>query len=167
MELDSRKKSIHDRMIRSNSFDTQEVREIGRKKAGESRGIPIWWMSSRWKERNAKTRRDRSCEGENLCQSEEGASAWDRQLCLGQWQWKRKGWRQSHEIQRERKESRRTNETPSRGEEEDEEGEPAIERRREYTVFGFDLGEREEQVFCHSSDLALAMTDKARREAEM
>ena len=29
------------------------------------------------------------------------------------------------------------------GEEEDEEGEPAIERRKEYTVFGFDLGQRE------------------------
>ena len=30
------------------------------------------------------------------------------------------------------------------GEEEDEEDEPAIERRRECTDFGFDLGEREE-----------------------
>ena len=29
------------------------------------------------------------------------------------------------------------------GEEEDEEGEPAIWRRKEYTVFGFDLGPRE------------------------
>ena len=34
------------------------------------------------------------------------------------------------------------------GEEEDEEAGPAIERRREYTVLGFDLGEREEQVVC-------------------
>ena len=41
MELDSRKKSRRDRMMRSNSFDTQEVREIGRKEAGESRGFPI------------------------------------------------------------------------------------------------------------------------------
>ena len=49
----------------------------------------------------------------------------------------------------------------------DEEGDPAIERRREYTVFGFDSGEREEQVVCHASALALAMTDEARREAEM
>ena len=49
------------------------------------------------------------------------------------------------------------------GEEEDEEGEPAIERRRECT----DLDEREEQVVCHASALALAMTDEARREAEM
>ena len=31
MELDSRNKSRHDRIMRSNSFDTQEVREIGRK----------------------------------------------------------------------------------------------------------------------------------------
>ena len=53
------------------------------------------------------------------------------------------------------------------GEEEDEEGEPAIERRREYTDLGLDLGEREEQVVCHASALALAMTDEARREAEM
>ena len=41
MELDSRKKRRRDRMIRSNSFDMQEVREIGRKEAGESRGFPI------------------------------------------------------------------------------------------------------------------------------
>ena len=33
-----------DRMMRSNSFDTQEVREIGQKEAGESRGFPILWM---------------------------------------------------------------------------------------------------------------------------
>ena len=32
------------------------------------------------------------------------------------------------------------------GEKEDEKEEPATERRREYTVFGIDLGEREEQV---------------------
>ena len=31
-------------MMRSNSFDTQEVREIGRKKERESRSIPILWM---------------------------------------------------------------------------------------------------------------------------
>ena len=51
------------------------------------------------------------------------------------------------------------------GEEEHEEGEPAIQRRREYTVLRLDLCEREEQVVCHVS--ALAMTDEARREAEM
>ena len=44
MELDSRKKSRRDRMMRSKGFDTQEVGEIGRKEAGESRGIPILWM---------------------------------------------------------------------------------------------------------------------------
>ena len=53
------------------------------------------------------------------------------------------------------------------GEEEDEEDEPAIERRRECTDLGLDLGEREEQVVCHASVLALVMTDEARREAEM
>ena len=44
MELDSRKKRRRDRMMRSNSFDTQEVREIGRKEAGESGGFPILYM---------------------------------------------------------------------------------------------------------------------------
>ena len=48
------------------------------------------------------------------------------------------------------------------GEEKDQ---PAIERRKEYTDLGFDLGEREEQVVCHFS--ALATTDEARREVEM
>ena len=47
------------------------------------------------------------------------------------------------------------------GEEEDEEDEPATEQRRECT----DLGRREEQVVCHASALALAMTDEARQEA--
>ena len=51
--------------------------------------------------------------------------------------------------------------------EEDEKGGPATGRRREYTNLGLDLGEREEQVVCHTSALALAMTDDARREAEM
>ena len=31
-------------MMRSKSFDTQEVRKIGWKEAGESRGFPILWM---------------------------------------------------------------------------------------------------------------------------
>ena len=45
MELDSRKKSKRDRMMHSKSFETQVVREIGQKKAGESRGFPILWMA--------------------------------------------------------------------------------------------------------------------------
>ena len=44
MELDSRKKSRRVSMMRSKSFDTQEVRDIGRKEAGESRSFPILWM---------------------------------------------------------------------------------------------------------------------------
>ena len=44
MELDSRKKSRRDRMMRSNSFDTQEVIEIDQKEAGESRSFSILWM---------------------------------------------------------------------------------------------------------------------------
>ena len=42
MELDSRKKSRRDRMMRLKSFEMQEV--IGLKEAGESRGFPILWM---------------------------------------------------------------------------------------------------------------------------
>ena len=63
MGLDSRKKSRRDRIMRSNSFETLEGREIGRKEAGESRSFPILCMGIiedvfRWNERNAKTRRD-------------------------------------------------------------------------------------------------------------
>ena len=46
-------------------------------------------------------------------------------------------------------------------------GEPATERRRKYTDFGSDFGERDEHVACHASALALAMADEAYREAEM
>ena len=49
----------------------------------------------------------------------------------------------------------------------EEEGELAIQQRREYTVLGLDLGEKEDQVICYVSALALAMTDEARQEAEM
>ena len=41
MELDSRKNSRRDKIVRSKSFETQEVREIGWKEAGESKGFPI------------------------------------------------------------------------------------------------------------------------------
>ena len=41
MELDSRKKIRQDIMMRSKSFDKQEVREIGWKETGESRGFLI------------------------------------------------------------------------------------------------------------------------------
>ena len=44
MELDSRKKRRRDSMMRSKTFDKQEVREIGRKEAEESRGFSILWM---------------------------------------------------------------------------------------------------------------------------
>ena len=44
MELNSRKKSRWDRMMRSKSFETQKVREIGRKEGGESRGFSILCM---------------------------------------------------------------------------------------------------------------------------
>ena len=44
MELDSKKKIRRGRMMRSKIFDTQEVREIGLKAAGESRGFLMLWM---------------------------------------------------------------------------------------------------------------------------
>ena len=44
MELDFRKKSKWNRTMHSKSFDMQEVKEIGRKEAGESRGFPILCM---------------------------------------------------------------------------------------------------------------------------
>ena len=44
MELDSRKKSRRHRMMRSKSFEIQEVREIVLKEAEGSRGFPILWM---------------------------------------------------------------------------------------------------------------------------
>ena len=44
MELDSRKKRRRDSMMCSNSFETQDVREISRKEAGELRGFPILCM---------------------------------------------------------------------------------------------------------------------------
>ena len=44
MELDSRKKSRHDRMMRSKNFETQKVREISRKRAGKSTGLLILWI---------------------------------------------------------------------------------------------------------------------------
>ena len=53
------------------------------------------------------------------------------------------------------------------GEEEDEEEEPATERRIECIDSCLDLGKVEEQVVCHASALALAMTDEAHQEAEM
>ena len=41
MELNTRKKSRRDRMMCSNSLETQKVREIDRKEAGELRRFPI------------------------------------------------------------------------------------------------------------------------------
>ena len=44
MELDSRRKSRRDSVMCSKSFDMEEVREISRKEARESRDFPILWM---------------------------------------------------------------------------------------------------------------------------
>ena len=44
MEFDSKKKSKRDRTVRSKSFEMQKVREIGGKRAGESRSFFILWI---------------------------------------------------------------------------------------------------------------------------
>ena len=49
-------------MMHSKSFEMQEVREIGRMEAEESRGFPILWMKIiedvfQMKERNAATKK--------------------------------------------------------------------------------------------------------------
>ena len=92
MELDSRKKSRRDRMMRSKSFETQEVKEIGRKEAGESRSVPILWMGI--KEDVFQTE-GKECKTKKMCwkksiPNEEDALAWDRQVCVGQWHWTRR-----------------------------------------------------------------------------
>ena len=43
------------------------------------------------------------CEGENLWLSKESVLTWDRQLCLGHWQWTRRVLWQPREIHRGRK----------------------------------------------------------------
>ena len=44
MELDSKKYRRRERTMRSNSFETQEVRQMGRNEAGALRGLPILWI---------------------------------------------------------------------------------------------------------------------------
>ena len=61
MKLDSRKKSRHDRMMRSKSFETKEMSKMSQKEAGELRGFPILWMGitkDRWKEKHVKTKKN-------------------------------------------------------------------------------------------------------------
>ena len=81
MELDSRKKSRRDRMMRSKSFDTQEVREIGRKEAGKSRGFPMEELVGNQNSgpeappRNRKRqerREQKRCQGRSDCQTNDG-----------------------------------------------------------------------------------------------
>ena len=86
MELDSRKESRCDSMMRSKSFETQELREIGWKEAGESRGFSILWMEIikdviQIKGRECKDQEKLKMCIENPCQSKEDALAWNRQLC--------------------------------------------------------------------------------------
>ena len=86
MELDSRKKSRRDGMMHSKSFHTQKVKELGRKKAGESRGFLILCVGIIEDVFQMEGKECEDQEEENPSQSDEGALVWDRQLCLGQWQ---------------------------------------------------------------------------------
>ena len=65
----------------------------------------------------------------------------------------------SQAVGEDRNDFQREEQLGKLGKEKDEE-----KRRREYTNLGLDLGEKEEQVACHAS--ALAITDEACREAE-
>ena len=85
MELDFRKKSRRDRMMRSKSFETQ-VREINRKEAGESRGFLILWIriiddvfQMEGKKCNSQKRLKM---WKKFMPDEEGALAWNRQIYL-------------------------------------------------------------------------------------
>ena len=44
MDLDSRKQSRRDSMMRSKSFETLEMKETGQKEAGELIGFSILWI---------------------------------------------------------------------------------------------------------------------------
>ena len=62
MELDSRKKSRRESMIRSKSFAMQEMREMAGRKQESREAFPILWMGIIedvfQMERNAKRRKD-------------------------------------------------------------------------------------------------------------
>ena len=87
------------------AFETQKVGQIGWRKAGESRGFPIIWMGiirrclADEKKEMQKPGKIKKCVGKNPCQSKEGTLAWDRRLCLSQWQWTRRDLRQLQVIQ--------------------------------------------------------------------
>ena len=78
-------------MMRSKSFETQKVRKIGRKEAGESKGFSILWMGIiedvfLMEGKKCKIQERFESEGKNFCHSKEDALAWDRQFCVGQWE---------------------------------------------------------------------------------
>ena len=117
MKVDSRKTSRLDRMICSKSFETQEGREIGRKEAGNSRGFLIMWMGIiedvfQMEEKEFKDHERLKMCWRKFVSEKEKYFSMDRQLCLGQWLWTSKGLWQPQEIQRGRRRSKKTNETP-------------------------------------------------------
>ena len=116
MELDSRKKSRRDRMMPSKSFDTHQVRDRpdGSRRVerlshlvdgNNGTCLPDGRKGMQVQERLKMLRR-KSMPERGRCFSMRSATL------SGPRQWTRRGWRQPHDIQRERKESRRTSETP-------------------------------------------------------
>ena len=100
--------------MRSNSFEAQKIKETGWKEAGGLRGFPILGMGIM---EDVFQMKGKECEVQERFKKKIHARArvaltWDRQLCLGQWQWTRRDWRQPQVVQWERKENRRTSETP-------------------------------------------------------
>ena len=116
MKLDSRKKSRRDTMMHEKNFEMQEVTD----RLEESSRVES--LSNLMDGNNGRCLPDGrkgmqrpgmiESVGKNLCQSEEGALAWDSHLCLGQWQWTRRGVWHPQEIQRGRRGSKSTSETP-------------------------------------------------------
>ena len=94
IELDFKKKSRRDRIMCSKSFDTQEVREIGQKEAGESKGFPVLWMGIidvlQMEGKECKDQERLLCGRKSMLERERALTL-DRQLCLGQWQGTKRG----------------------------------------------------------------------------
>ena len=100
MKLDPRKKNRHDRIIRSKSSETEEMREIGRKEAGELRGFPILCMGIMEDVFHMEGKECKEQERLKMCKRKSMPDlAWDKQLCVGQWQRTRRGLWKPLEIQ--------------------------------------------------------------------
>ena len=89
--------------MRSKSFEMQEVRDRLEESRRVERLFHLGYGNNRrcLPDGRKGMRRPRMIEDvkKKIHARERKALAWDRQLCLGQWQWTRRGWRQTQEIQ--------------------------------------------------------------------